>query len=191
MMRNWWGVTATFRMQPHGEMLWPWPISDKTGWSPTDAIAFLRAIPENPCRRLTAASRSRRIGVVRANHRSCDRFRPPLSGQRRRTALSPNRLPALIDTGAGKLHRCLACLRVEPTGCRPPGTDCCQRRCRRSVHLAQIYIPDLDTTIYGQFASVNLTEGEQTHYALIGRTFLRHFSMAYEGRTGSVIISND
>ena len=60
-----------------------------------------------------------------------------------------------------------------------------------TVYLAQIYIPELDFTIDGPFDSANLATSGQPYYALIGRTFLRHFNMAYEGRTGSVIISND
>ena len=64
-------------------------------------------------------------------------------------------------------------------------------RFETTVYLAQIYIPEPDFTIVGRFDSANLAAGGQPHYALIGRTFLRHFNMAYEGRTGSVIISND
>ncbi len=60
-----------------------------------------------------------------------------------------------------------------------------------TVYLAQIYIPELDFTIEGPFDSANLASSGQPYYALIGRTFLMHFNMAYEGRTGSVIISND
>ena len=60
-----------------------------------------------------------------------------------------------------------------------------------TVYLAQIYIPELDFTIEGPFDSANLAASGQPYFALIGRTFLRHFNMAYEGRTGSVIISND
>ena len=50
---------------------------------------------------------------------------------------------------------------------------------------------ELDFTIDGPFDSANLTNSGRPYYALIGRTFLRHFNMAYNGRTGSVIISND
>ena len=58
-------------------------------------------------------------------------------------------------------------------------------------YMAQIYVPELNFTILGPFAGVHLAAGHQPHYALIGRTFLQHFNMAYEGRTGSVILSND
>ena len=57
--------------------------------------------------------------------------------------------------------------------------------------LAQIYVPDLDFTVYGRFRGVRLSDGGQPHSALIGRTFLRHFTMFYDGRTGAVTISND
>jgi predicted aspartyl protease len=60
-----------------------------------------------------------------------------------------------------------------------------------NVHLAQIYIPALNYTIYGTFAGVHLNAGGQPHVALIGRTFLRHHTMTYDGRSGSVTISND
>lgn len=43
----------------------------------------------------------------------------------------------------------------------------------------------------GAFAGVDLKAGGQIHSALIGRTFLRHFKMIYDGRTGTVSLSND
>jgi predicted aspartyl protease len=62
---------------------------------------------------------------------------------------------------------------------------------RVNVHLAQIHAPSLGFTIYGAFCGVNLVAGGQAHYALIGRTFLRYFTMVYDGRTGTVTLSND
>jgi predicted aspartyl protease len=55
-----------------------------------------------------------------------------------------------------------------------------------NMHLAQIHIPSLKFTIYGAFAGVDLHAGGQIHSALIGRTFLQHFKMIYDGTTGSV-----
>ena len=60
-----------------------------------------------------------------------------------------------------------------------------------NYHVAQIYIPSLDFTIVGTFPGVGLTASGLNHSALLGRTFLQHFKMSYEGRNGSVIISND
>ena len=54
------------------------------------------------------------------------------------------------------------------------------------VHLAQIYVPSIGITIHGEFIGVNLLAGGQQHQALIGRTFLRHFIMTYNGLTGDV-----
>jgi len=59
-----------------------------------------------------------------------------------------------------------------------------------NVYLAQIHIPSLAFTIYGGFAGVHLMAGGQTHRALLGRTFLQHYTMVYEGRSGIVTISN-
>ena len=58
-------------------------------------------------------------------------------------------------------------------------------------YLAQIYVPGLDRTIYGQFAGVRLQAGGQSQYAIIGRDFLQYYLMAYDGRSGSVTISTD
>jgi len=60
-----------------------------------------------------------------------------------------------------------------------------------NVHLAQIFVPSLNSWLYGKFAAVHLAAGGQWHRALIGRTFLQHFTMIYEGRTGTVVIHND
>ncbi len=55
-----------------------------------------------------------------------------------------------------------------------------------NIHLAQIYVPFLQFTTYGRFAGVHLTSGGQVHRALIGRSFLRFFTMTYNGVAGSV-----
>lgn len=54
------------------------------------------------------------------------------------------------------------------------------------MHLAQIHVPSLGFTMYGAFAAVDLAAGGQTHRALIGRTFLSHFTMIYTGASGDV-----
>ena len=60
-----------------------------------------------------------------------------------------------------------------------------------NVYLAQIYISELPFTIHGRFAGAHLQVSGAPFYALLGRTFLRHFNMHYDGRTGAVTISND
>ena len=59
-----------------------------------------------------------------------------------------------------------------------------------NVHLAQVYIPSLNYTIYGAFSGVELRAGGSAHSALIGRTFLRQFKMIYDGPTGDVELSS-
>jgi hypothetical protein len=59
-----------------------------------------------------------------------------------------------------------------------------------NVHLAQIHVPALVFTQYGAFAAVDVAAGGQRHLALIGRTFLQHFKMVYEGATGTVTLSS-
>jgi hypothetical protein len=60
-----------------------------------------------------------------------------------------------------------------------------------NMHMAQVYVPTLNFWIYGVFAGVDLAAGGQVHRALMGRTFLRHFTMVYEGRNGTVMITNE
>ena len=55
-----------------------------------------------------------------------------------------------------------------------------------NYHLAQIYVPSLNHTIYGSFAGVHLVAGGQPHTVLIGRNLLRDFRMKYDGLTGEV-----
>jgi hypothetical protein len=59
-----------------------------------------------------------------------------------------------------------------------------------NMHLAQIRSPHLNFTLHGAFAGVNLLAGGQRHAVLIGRTFLRHFDMRYDGPNGSVVLSD-
>ena len=57
-----------------------------------------------------------------------------------------------------------------------------------NYHLAQIYVPGLEHTIYGSFAGVHLIAGGQPHRVLIGRSLLQAFRMEYDGRTGEVVL---
>ena len=106
--------------------------------------------------------------------------------------LPPENHPALVDTGATEscIDSALALVlhlpivdRQEVVGIHGADTVNC--------HLAQIYVPTLNFTVYGLFAGVPLRAGGQPHFALIGRDFLLNFTMTYEGRTGTVILSND
>jgi predicted aspartyl protease len=60
-----------------------------------------------------------------------------------------------------------------------------------NIYLAQVHVPSLQFTIHGEFAGVDLVAGGQIHKMLIGRTFLRHFTMIYKGATGAVTLLNE
>ena len=66
---------------------------------------------------------------------------------------------------------------------------------QRPLFLANVYVPRLDHAIFGLFTGVSLIderEPEKSPYqALLGREFLRNFSMVYSGQTGEVVITPD
>lgn len=107
-------------------------------------------------------------------------------------ALAEDTLPALVDTGA--FASC-----IDSDLARNLDLPIVNRGMVAGVlgagevnfHLAQIYVPELSVTINGRFAGVHLAVGGQPHVALLGRTFLRRFTMRYDGRTGSVTLSDD
>ena len=108
---------------------------------------------------------------------------------------APPQLPdtlysALIDTGAigNAIDLALAVSLELPAAGRQDigGVHGVQEA---QLYQAQIYIPALDFTIYERMAGVRLVEGGQPYAALLGRTFLRHFTMTYDGPTGLVTLS--
>ena len=98
-------------------------------------------------------------------------------------------VPALVDTGAYRscIDSALAeKLKLWVVNRQPVGGVHGEQPA--NIHLAQIYIPDLDFSMSGLFAGVHLEAGGLPH-ALLGRDFLRNFTMTYEGRTGTVSIT--
>jgi hypothetical protein len=59
-----------------------------------------------------------------------------------------------------------------------------------NMHLAQIHTPNLSFTFYGSFAGVNLSAGGSRHVVLIGRSYLQHFTLTYDGPTGAVALAD-
>ena len=109
-----------------------------------------------------------------------------------RPNLPPDTYPALVDTGATR--SCIDSALAETLNLPIVGRNeigGAGGLTEVSVYLAQIYVPELRSAIYGRFAGVHLQVSSAPYYALIGRTSLRHFSMHYDGRTGAVTISND
>jgi predicted aspartyl protease len=106
--------------------------------------------------------------------------------------LPQQQLPALIDTGA--TESCIdggLAMRLNLPIIDRRRVGGVHGAGEVNVHLAQLHIPSLSSTLYGPFCAVDLIAGGQAHHALIGRTFLQHFTMTYEGRTGTVTLSND
>lgn len=100
-------------------------------------------------------------------------------------------LHALVDTGATEscIDNLLAATLKLPVVDRRPVAGIGGSH-MANMYLAQVHVPTLNFTIYGAFAGVDLAAGGQAHSALIGRTFLRHFTMVYEGQTGTVTLSS-
>ena len=59
------------------------------------------------------------------------------------------------------------------------------------MYRAQIYISSLHWVIAGHFAGVQLASEGMQFQALIGRHFLRHARLTYDGPNGSVTLSTD
>ena len=58
-------------------------------------------------------------------------------------------------------------------------------------YLATVAVPELNWVDQGVFLGVPLAEGQFDYRVLLGRNFLRHFALVYEGRNGVVIVSDD
>lgn len=102
----------------------------------------------------------------------------------------PQSVQALVDTGATTscIDNLLAVELGLPVVDRMPIAGVGGQHLA-NMYLAQIHVPDLNRTLYGTFAGVNLQSGRQPHSALLGRTFLRHYRMIYDGPSGAVTIS--
>ena len=98
-------------------------------------------------------------------------------------------LPALVDTGASVscIDSLLAAQLNLPIINRTMRSGVHGAK-EVNIHMAQVHIPGLNFTIYGQFTAADLRIGGQSIDTLIGRSFLRHFKMIYDGTTGDVEI---
>ena len=114
-------------------------------------------------------------------------------GESSRPSLPPDPVSAIVDTGAADNYidttlaeeRELPILEDRQTITGAVGSD------EVNTYDAQIYIPDLEYTIAGSFAGVHLAGTDLPYRAIVGRSFLRAFTMVYDGRTGIVTLSND
>jgi hypothetical protein len=115
------------------------------------------------------------------------------------TSAVPWRIPAggisgigaLIDTGAAEscIDSLLAAQLNLPIVDRRPVSGCHGTQ-DVNMHLALVHVRSLNRTIIGIFAGFHLQAGGQPHRALIGRTFLKHYKMIYNGLTGEVVLES-
>ena len=104
-------------------------------------------------------------------------------------SLHPEILRALVDTGASSSG-------IDASVAKHLKLPLIDRREVSGVHgrkevdiyLAQVHVPSLGFTIHGEFSGVDMIAGGEPHHVLIGRSFLRTFTMIYEGTTGSVTL---
>ena len=96
---------------------------------------------------------------------------------------------ALIDTGAGgdciddDLARSLALPITDEGEISGVGG-----KHRAYVYTARLYVPSMGLLLFQPFTGVKLTEGQQRHRVLLGRSFLRNYQLVYDGATGQVSI---
>lgn len=97
---------------------------------------------------------------------------------------------ALIDTGATEscIDNILASDLKLPIVDRKPIAGI-SGPSTANIYLAQVHVSEINFTIYGGFAGVDLKKGGQVHSALIGRTFLFRFQMSYDGQSGRVTLA--
>jgi hypothetical protein len=58
------------------------------------------------------------------------------------------------------------------------------------IYTARVYVPKLDRLLFQQFTGVKLQQGEQWHRVILGRSFLRHYRLSYNGPDGQVELSD-
>lgn len=106
--------------------------------------------------------------------------------------LPGKRVKALIDTGAG--GDCIDETLAASLGL--PITDEGEisgvgGRHRAAIYLARLYIPSLGKLLFQHFTGVKLKQGDQWHGVILGRSFLRHYRLVYDGPGGSVVLEDD
>ena len=114
------------------------------------------------------------------------------NGQPTPPNLAPQLYRVLIDTGAS--HSSVDSALAEELGLPLQGTASITGvggALEVNTYRAMIFIPALNTTLHGELPVAYFRTGGQPHSAILGRDFLRDYTMVYEGRTGQVTLSND
>jgi hypothetical protein len=111
---------------------------------------------------------------------------------RQNTSSPPNlvlsaKVAALLDTGAREscIDLAIAEKMTLPVIDRRP-VSAAGGVGEADFHLAQIHVPKLRFTITGRFAALPLARSGFRHEVILGRSFLDHFRLTYDGPTADV-----
>lgn len=99
-------------------------------------------------------------------------------------------VPALVDTGA--LESCIDDALAQKIGLPlidKANVSGAGGSHELNIYFAHIFFPAFGMHQWGRFAGVKLSDGNQVHQALIGRTVLQSMLMIYDGRTGAVTLA--
>jgi hypothetical protein len=98
-------------------------------------------------------------------------------------------VPALVDTGAlESFIDCALAMELDLPVSDRRGITGSRGPHEVDVYTAQVYVPAFQFTVYGQFAGVYLSQGGMRFRVLMGRTFLKHFTLSYDGPTGQATL---
>jgi len=105
--------------------------------------------------------------------------------------LSLKNVRALIDTGAG--GDCIDDQLAQQLGL--PVTDEGEisgvgGRHHAFIYTARVFVPRLNLLLFQPFTGAKLQEGDQWHQLILGRGFLRSFTVTYDGASGAVTLSD-
>jgi len=56
------------------------------------------------------------------------------------------------------------------------------------VYSLQIYVPALNWVMAGEFPGLRLAHRKHPHMMILGRDFLSHFTLSYNGRSGTAML---
>lgn len=101
--------------------------------------------------------------------------------------LPAKKVRALLDTGAGPdcIDEDLARQLKLPVTDEGEISGVGGRHYAR-IYTARLYVPQIDRLLFQPFTGVKLAEGDQWHRVILGRGFLRHHRLIYDGGSGQV-----
>ena len=62
---------------------------------------------------------------------------------------------------------------------------------RVNMYMGRIYIPSLNQLLFTQLLGADLATTDQRHLVVLGRTFLRPYTLTYQGPKGEVDLNDE